>query len=510
MFDYSRNLVDDRVLKALIKLAESRRVAETAGDMFSGVKINTTEGRAVLHTALRASEAECALLKENGTTDVHKVLQKMKEKSQGIIDGSIVGCTNKKFTDIVNIGIGGSDLGPVMVTEALKHLQIGPNVHFVSNIDPIHLNSVLQKVDRKTTLFIVASKTFTTIETMTNAKAAKSWFLQGEGRTEDCVRKHFWALSTNVKEATAFGIEEDNMFAFWDWVGGRYSLWSAIGLSIACSIGFENFEKLLAGAKMVDEHFRTAKLDQNIPVIMALLGIWYINFHDFGSQVILPYCQALHRFPAYLQQLDMESNGKFVTKDGNPVDGKYHTGPDVWGEPGTNSQHSFFQQLHQGTRVKPADFIAVVQTHAPLAAKTTSGKDYQQVLLLSNYVAQTTALMYGKTQAEAEAELKKEGKSEEVIKKLGPHKVFKGNRPTNCIVMDRLNAFNLGALIALYEHKIFVQGVIWGINSFDQFGVELGKQLATRIQPLFDVSGIDTSDDPDRSKDLVKKLLAFF
>lgn len=508
MLDYSRNLVDDRIMKALVKLAESRKVPEMTKDMFSGAKINTTEGRAVLHTALRSSESECSQLKESGTTDVHNVLRKMKSKSQGIIDGSIVGCTGEKFTDVVNIGIGGSDLGPVMVTEALKHLQIGPNVHFVSNIDPIHLNTVLKKVNRKTTLFIVASKTFTTIETMTNAKAARSWFMEDADRTEECVSKHFWALSTNTKEATKFGILEENMFGFWDWVGGRYSLWSAIGLSIACSIGFDNFEKLLSGAKMVDEHFKTANLDQNIPVIMALLGVWYINFHDFGSQVILPYCQSLHRFPAYLQQLDMESNGKFVTKDGNRV--SYHTGPDVWGEPGTNSQHSFFQQLHQGTRVKPADFIAVVQTHAPLTAKTKSGKDYQQVLLLSNYVAQTTALMYGKTQGEAEAELKADGKTDEVIKKVGPHKVFEGNRPTNCIVMDQLSAYNVGALIALYEHKIFVQGVIWGINSFDQFGVELGKQLATRIQPLFDESEIDATNDPDRSKDLVKKLSALF
>jgi glucose-6-phosphate isomerase len=417
---------------------------------------------------------------------VNEVLNKMKKYSDALISGKWTGYTGQRITDVVNIGIGGSDLGPLMVTEALKHYRPpgAPNVHFVSNIDGTHIQETLNKLKPETTLFIIASKTFTTIETITNAESAKAWFLTA-GKQED-VAKHFWALSTNKAKAVEFGISEGSMFEFWDWVGGRYSLWCAIGLSIACSIGFENYRKLLDGAYAADEHFRTAALKENIPVIMAVLGVWYINFYGAETQAILPYDQYLHRFAAYFQQGDMESNGKYVTRSGQNVN--YNTGPIVWGEPGTNGQHAFYQLIHQGTRLIPCDFIAPVNTLNPMQKKSVEGNNFHHLLLLSNFLAQTEALMKGKTKEKAEAELKKKGMSADKIEAILPHKVFEGNRPTNSIVLNTVTPFTLGALIALYEHKIHVQGVIWDINSYDQWGVELGKELATALQPDLDSS----------------------
>lgn len=462
--------------------------------MFSGAEINFTEGRSVLHVALRAKQGDTFNVKgKNVVPDVHGVLAKMKEFSTKVFDGKWIGYGKVPITDVVNIGIGGSDLGPLMVTEALKNYKSeNINVHFVSNIDGTHLQETLKKCKSATTLFIIASKTFTTIETITNAESAKAWFLNTGGKQED-VAQHFWALSTNVEKATAFGIAEASMFEFWDWVGGRYSLWSAIGLSIACAIGFDNFQALLDGARYADEHFRSAPLEENVPVIMALLGVWYINFYGAETQAILPYDQYLHRFAAYFQQGDMESNGKYVTTDGKNVN--YNTGPIVWGEPGTNGQHAFYQLIHQGTRLIPADFIAPVNTLNPGEKYTASGNPLHHLLLLSNFLAQTEALAKGKSREKAEAELKAKNMSPEQITKILPHKVFEGNRPTNSIVLDKVTPFNLGALIALYEHKIHVQGVIWGINSYDQWGVELGKELATAIQPELDSKDVISNHD---------------
>ncbi|KAH8415916.1 hypothetical protein KR222_003549 [Zaprionus bogoriensis] len=478
LLDYSKNRVNEEVWPLLLELAKVRRVEEARDAMFSGQHINITEKRAVLHTALRNRSQEAVLLDNHDVMiDVRAELAHMKEFTNKVISGVWRGCTGKQITDVVNIGIGGSDLGPLMVTEALKPYGKGLHSHFVSNIDGTHMAEVLKKVSYETTLFIIASKTFTTQETITNATSAKTWLLE-HTKDESAVAKHFVALSTNKEKVTAFGIDSANMFGFWDWVGGRYSLWSAIGLSICLSIGFENFEQLLDGAHFMDNHFKSAPLVKNAPVILALLGIWYSNFYNAETHALLPYDQYLHRFAAYFQQGDMESNGKFVSKSGKKV--SYNTGPIVWGEPGTNGQHAFYQLIHQGTRLIPCDFIAPAQTHNPIAG----GKHHK--ILLSNFLAQTEALMMGKTTDQAREELAKAGLCGNELDNLLPHKVFVGNRPTNSIVVKKVSPFTLGALIALYEHKIFVQGIIWDINSFDQWGVELGKQLAKAIEPELD------------------------
>ena len=472
--DYSKNLIDREVMLALLGLAEEAGLKEGIAAMFSGEKINETENRAVLHTALRNFSDEPLFLDGRDIKeDIRRVQNRMKAFADKVSDKKWLGFSGKPVTDIVNIGIGGSDLGPVMVTEALKPFwKEGLRVFFVSNIDGTHIAETLKKLKPETTLFLIASKTFTTLETMTNANTAKKWFLENGG-TEKDIAKHFAALSTNAKAVAAFGIDTENMFEFWDWVGGRYSLWSAIGLSIACVTGYENFEKLLRGAYAADMHFKSTPFDKNIPVILGLLGIWYNNFFDAETHAILPYDQYLHRFAAYLQQGDMESNGKSTDRTGKPV--SYQTGQIIWGEPGTNGQHAFYQLIHQGTKLIPADFIAPANSFNPV------GDHHKK--LLANFFAQTEALMNGKTAEEAEAELKKAGKSPEEIKKLLPFKEFKGNRPTNSILFKKLDPETLGKLIAIYEHKIFTQGLIWNVFSFDQWGVELGKQLATKILP---------------------------
>nr|AXK15967.1 phosphoglucose isomerase [Boloria eunomia] len=487
LLDYSKNRVDDTVFQLLLQLAKSRNVEEARDAMFSGQKINFTEDRAVLHIALRNRQNRSILVNgKDVTPDVNAVLAHMKEFCQQVISGDWKGYTGKPITDVINIGIGGSDLGPLMVTEALKPYANHLKVHFVSNIDGTHLAEVLKRLNPETALFIIASKTFTTQETITNATSAKNWFLE-VAKDPSAVSKHFVALSTNGEKVTAFGIDPKNMFGFWDWVGGRYSLWSAIGLSISLYIGFDNFEKLLDGANFMDNHFVTAPLEKNAPVILALLGVWYSNFYGAETHALLPYDQYLHRFAAYFQQGDMESNGKYVTRGGEQV--SYNTGPIVWGEPGTNGQHAFYQLIHQGTRLIPCDFIAPAQTHNPI-----SGGLHHKILL-ANFLAQTEALMKGKTAEEAKAELDKSGMAPEAISKILPHKVFKGNRPTNSIVVRKVSPFTLGALIAMYEHKIFTQGVIWDINSFDQWGVELGKQLAKAIEPELQGSAPVSSHD---------------
>ncbi|XP_063702399.1 glucose-6-phosphate isomerase [Culicoides brevitarsis] len=475
LLDYSKNRINDEVWPMLLQLAESRGLAEAREAMFSGQHINITEDRAVLHTALRNRSNKPVMVDgKDVMPEVNAVLAHMKEFSNQVISGEWKGYTGKKITDVVNIGIGGSDLGPLMVTEALKIYSKGLGVHFVSNIDGTHLAEVLKKVNAETTLFIIASKTFTTQETITNATSAKNWLLE-QAKDQSAVAKHFVALSTAKPLVEAFGIDSKNMFGFWDWVGGRYSLWSAIGLSICLSVGYENFEKLLEGAHFMDNHFRTAPLAQNAPVILALMGIWYTNFYGCETHALLPYDQYLHRFAAYFQQGDMESNGKYVTKGSERV--SYGTGPIVWGEPGTNGQHAFYQLIHQGTLLIPCDFIAPANTHNPIAGGV------HHKILLANFLAQTEALMAGKTEAQAKAELEKAGVTGDKLAKLLPHKVFLGNRPTNSIVVKKVTPFALGALIAMYEHKIFTQGIIWDINSFDQWGVELGKQLAKAIEP---------------------------
>ncbi|XP_013180264.1 PREDICTED: glucose-6-phosphate isomerase [Papilio xuthus] len=488
LLDYSKNRLDATAFELLLNLAKSRGVEQARDAMFTGEKINFTENRAVLHIALRNRQNRPILVNDADVTpDVNAVLAHMKEFSQQVISGQWKGYTGKQITDVINIGIGGSDLGPLMVTEALKPYANHLKVHFVSNIDGTHLAEVLKRLNPETALFIIASKTFTTQETITNATSAKNWFLQA-AKDPSAVAKHFVALSTNGEKVTAFGIDSKNMFGFWDWVGGRYSLWSAIGLSISLYIGYDNFEKLLEGANYMDQHFTTAPLEKNAPVILALLGVWYHNLHGAETHALLPYDQYLHRFAAYFQQGDMESNGKYVTRSGARAD--YSTGPIVWGEPGTNGQHAFYQLIHQGTRLIPCDFIAPAQTHNPI-----SGGIHHKILL-ANFLAQTEALMKGKTEAEAKAELEKSGMSPESIAKILPHKVFLGNRPTNSIVVKKLTPFTLGALIAMYEHKIFTQGVIWDINSFDQWGVELGKQLAKAIEPELQDKKPVTSHDP--------------
>lgn len=473
LVDYSKNRIDTRTLDLLVDLARECQLTSAIEAVFSGQAINETENRAVLHTALRNFSGRSIMVDgKDVMPDVQAVLAQMKSFSERIIEGSWKGFSGKAITDVVNIGIGGSDLGPVMVTEALKPFKNHLNLHFVSNIDGTHLAEVLKKCQPDTTLFLIASKTFTTQETMTNAHSARAWFLQAAG-DEKAVAKHFAALSTNQKAVEAFGIDPANMFQFWDWVGGRYSLWSAIGLSIALGIGYQNFEKLLAGAHAMDEHFRTADFRENIPVLLALIGLWNTNFLGAASEAILPYDQYLHRFAAYFQQGNMESNGKSVDRNGEKVD--YPTGPIIWGEPGTNGQHAFYQLIHQGTQLIPCDFIAPAISHNPIGD--------HHVKLLANYFAQTEALMNGKTAAEAAAELEAAGKSAAEIERLTPFKVFEGNRPTNSILVKQIDPFVLGALVAMYEHKIFVQGVLWNIFSFDQWGVELGKQLANAILP---------------------------
>ena len=474
LLDYSKNRFDDETFSLLLNLADQQGLQSRIEKMFSGERINSTENRAVLHTALRNRSNRPVMLDgEDVMPEINAVLEQMKQFSDAVRGGEWKGYSGKTITDVVNIGIGGSDLGPVMVTEALKpYAKAGLNCHFVSNIDGTQIVETLKNLDPQTTLFIVASKTFTTQETITNALTAREWLLR-VAADEAAIAKHFVALSTNAEAVAAFGIDTQNMFTFWDWVGGRYSLWSAIGLSIAISIGMDQFEELLTGAHEMDEHFRNTPLTENMPVILGLLGIWYNNFFNAETHAILPYDQYLHRFPAYFQQGDMESNGKRVHIDGEPVE--ISTGPVIWGEPGTNGQHAFYQLIHQGTKLIPADFIATIETQNPTG-------DHHRILL-SNFFAQTEALMTGKDEQQARAELEAVGMDEEALVRLLPHKIFPGNRPSNSILLQKLTPRSLGSLIAMYEHKIFVQGTIWNINSFDQWGVELGKQLAVAIQP---------------------------
>ncbi len=478
LFDYSKNRVTDETMPMLFQMAREAKIEQWRDKMFAGEKINITENRAVLHTALRnRSNTPVYVDGKDVMPDVNAVLKQMREFSEKVRDGSWKGYTGKRITDIVNIGIGGSDLGPVMVCDALKpYASPDLNIHFVSNIDGAHLMRALEKCKPETTLFIVASKTFTTQETMTNATTARTWFLDA-AKDNSHVAKHFVALSTNAKAVAEFGIDTANMFTFWDWVGGRYSLWSAIGLSIALYVGMDNFEALLDGAHEMDSHFKTAPLEQNMPVILALIGIWYNNFFHVDTHAILPYDQGMARFPAYMQQADMESNGKFICRDGSRV--KYKTGPVIWGEAGTNGQHAFYQLIHQGTQIVPADFLMPVHSHYAIGKH---GYAHHKILL-ANFFAQTQSLMLGKTKEEARVELEEQGLSGDELEKLLPHKVFEGNRPTTSILFDKLTPNTLGKLIALYEHKIFVQGILWDINSYDQWGVEYGKQIAKQILP---------------------------
>ncbi len=486
LFDYSKHRITATTRQLLIDLADQAGLREKIERMFRGEKINTTEQRAALHIALRNRSNRPILVDgQNVMPQVNAMLKKMGDFCERVRSGHWIGYTGRPVTDIINIGIGGSDLGPLMVTEALKpYGQPNLHVHYVSNVDASHLSETLHTHDPETTLFLIASKTFTTQETLTNARSARKWLLNAL-HDEAAIAQHFVAISTNTAEVTRFGIDPDNMFGFWDWVGGRYSLWSSIGLSIALFIGMDNFEKLLSGAHLADEHFRTAPLAQNIPVLMGLLGIWYNNFFAAESHAILPYDQYLHRFPAYFQQGDMESNGKRVTLSGEAVD--YSTGPIIWGEPGTNGQHAFYQLIHQGTKLIPADFLAAVESHNPL--------DNHHKILLSNFFAQPEALMMGKTAEEARAEMENEGLATERIEQLLPHKQFPGNRPTSSFLVKQLTPETLGSLIAFYEHKIFTQAAIWDINPFDQWGVELGKQLAKKILPELDSTESVASHD---------------
>jgi glucose-6-phosphate isomerase len=485
--DYSKNRMVDETLPMLVDLARQRHVPEKIEAMFAGSRINYTEHRSVLHTALRNRSGRPVFVDGREVmADVSRVLGRMRQFSQAVREGRARGHTGKPITEIVNIGIGGSDLGPCMACEALEPYGGRLRAHFVSNVDGAHLARTLKHLDPETTLFIVASKTFTTQETLTNARSARDW-LSSRLDDERAVASHFAAVSTNLKGTSAFGISDERVFEFWDWVGGRYSLWSAIGLPIALYAGMDAFEELLAGAHAMDEHFRTAPLDRNLPATLALIGVWYIDFWDARTHAVLPYDQSLHRFPAYLQQLDMESNGKQVDGAGRIVD--YATGPVLWGEPGTNGQHAFFQHLHQGTQWTPADFILPLTSHYPLGE--------HHAMLTANCLAQTQALMRGKNEEEVRAELRAQGLDSAELERLLPHKVFPGNRPSNTILMPQLTPYALGALIALYEHKVLVQGAIWDVNSFDQWGVELGKQLANRI--LEDLEENQVSEAHDAS-----------
>jgi len=484
LFDYSKNILSEETRALLIDLAKECQLENAIEKMFSGDIINQTEGRAVLHTALRNfGEEEIKVGGKNIQEDIQRVLNQMKVFSEKVISGKHTGFSGKEITDVVNIGIGGSDLGPAMVCQALQYYKTRLNVHFVSNVDGNEIAEVIKDLNPETTLFIIASKTFTTQETMTNAHSAKKWFLKAA--TEKDVEKHFVALSTNIIAVKEFGISEENIFEFWDWVGGRYSLWSAIGLSIVLAVGYENFEALLKGARHSDLHFKNTPLEKNIPVLMGLIGIWYRNFFKASTYAILPYNKYLGRFAAYLQQGDMESNGKSVDRNGKSVN--YATGPVIWGEPGTNGQHAFYQLIHQGTELIPADFIAFAKANHRLG-------DHQEKLL-SNFFAQTEALAFGKTKEEVISELEATGKSKNEIDFLTPFKTFAGNKPTNSLLFDNLTPYNLGRLIAFYEHKIFVQGVIWNIFSFDQWGVELGKVLAKKILPELQSEEKTTSHD---------------
>jgi len=490
LFDYSKHRINDETLSLLFQMAREAKIEQWRVAMFNGEKINTTENRAVLHTALRnRSNTPVIVDGKDVMPDINAVLAQMREFSENVRKGTWLGFTGKRITDIVNIGIGGSDLGPVMVCDALKpYASPELNIHFVSNIDGAHLMRALEKCKPETTLFIVASKTFTTQETMSNAMSARTWFLDS-AKDSKHVAKHFVALSTNAKAVANFGIDTANMFAFWDWVGGRYSLWSAIGLSIALYVGMDNFESLLEGAHEMDNHFKTAPLEQNMPVILALIGVWYNNFFHVDTNAILPYDQGLARFPAYMQQADMESNGKFICRDGSRV--KYKTGPVIWGEAGTNGQHAFYQLIHQGTQIVPADFLMPVHSHYAIGKH---GYAHHKILL-ANFLAQTQSLMLGKTKDEARVELEKQGLTGDELEKLLPHKVFEGNRPTTSILFHKLTPNTLGKLIALYEHKIFVQGILWDINSYDQWGVEYGKQIAQQILPQLTSEGKVTNYD---------------
>ncbi|MCO4203605.1 glucose-6-phosphate isomerase [Aeromonas taiwanensis] len=485
LVDYSKNLITEETLKLLVTLANETDLRSAIDAMFNGDKINMTEGRAVLHTALRnRSDRPIEVDGKDVMPEVNAVLAKMKGFCEKVISGEWKGYTGKPIQHVVNIGIGGSDLGPVMITEALRPYKNHLEMHFVSNVDGTHIAETLKKIDPETTLFLVASKTFTTQETMTNALTARDWFL-GHAGDKAHVAKHFAALSTNGKAVAEFGIDTANMFEFWDWVGGRYSSWSAIGMPIALSLGFEHFEALLQGAFEMDMHFATAAYEQNVPVLLALIGLWYNNFYGAESEAILPYDQYMHRFPAYFQQGNMESNGKYVDRDGNKVD--YQTGPIIWGEPGTNGQHAFYQLIHQGTKLIPCDFLAPAISHNPI------GDHHPK--LLANFFAQTEALAFGKSKEAVEAEFLAAGKTLDQVKELVPFKVFEGNRPTNSILFKSLTPKTLGSLIAMYEHKIFVQGAIWNIFSFDQWGVELGKQLANKILPELGNDEVVTSHD---------------
>ena len=499
LYDYSKNLIDQDVISALCDLAKERGLEQRTTQMFSGDVINTTEKRAVLHTALRNRNGSKVYVEGHDVMpDVLDVLARMRAFTDKVRGGEWKGCTGKPIRSIVNIGIGGSDLGPYMASEALKpYAQDGLDLHFVSNVDGTHISEALKKVDYETCLFVVVSKTFTTQETLANANSARQWLMDQCGGDESAIAKHFVAVSTNEKQVSAFGIDTDNMFGFWDWVGGRFSLWSAVGLSLAIGIGMDNFEAMLEGAYEMDQHFRTAPFEKNMPVLMGMLGVWYRNFFGTSSQVIAPYDQYLHRFPAYLQQLEMESNGKSVDLDGKRVD--YQTCPVIWGEPGTNGQHAFFQLLHQGTGIIPADFIVPVKTQNPI--------NDQHRLLVANCFSQTEAMMRGKTEGEAADELRLAGLEEAEVEKLIPFKVFEGNRPTCTLLLDILDPKTLGALIALYEHKVFVQGVVWGLNSFDQWGVELGKQLAKTIADELD-SGLTVSSHDCSTNGLMNAWLA--
>lgn len=481
LFDYSKNRISEETMQMLFKLADEVNLKGAIKDYFGGDLINETEGRAVLHTALRAKKDDVVLVDgENVMPEIYEVKEHIKEFTDSVINGDLKGYTGKAFTDVVNIGIGGSDLGPAMVTEALKFYKNHLSIHFVSNVDGDHVHEVLKTIDPETTLFVVVSKTFTTQETLSNATTIKKWFLK-HGTQED-IAKHFAAVSTNSEKIAEFGIDAANVFPMWDWVGGRFSLWSAVGLTIALAVGYDNFDALLQGANDTDIHFKETEFSENIPVVMALLSVWYNNFYGAETEAIIPYAQYLSRFSAYLQQGIMESNGKSVDRAGNTVG--YETGTIIWGEPGTNSQHAFFQLIHQGTKLIPTDFIGFKHS-------LHGDKDHHNKLM-ANYFAQTEALMNGKTKEEVVAELKTKYLSESEIDKLAPFKVFSGNKPTNTILMEKLTPKSLGALIALYEHKIFVQGVIWNIFSFDQWGVELGKQLAGTI--LNDIINSDISD----------------
>jgi glucose-6-phosphate isomerase len=490
LLDYSKNRVTQETMDKLVQLAEAVELQDWIEKMFKGDTINHTEVRSVLHTALRNRSNKPVMVDgKDVMPEVNAVLAKMRRFSEQVHNGSWLGYSGKKMTDIVNIGIGGSDLGPAMICDALEPYGIeGMNVHFVSNVDGTDLSTTLEKLNPETTLFVVASKTFTTQETITNAQSARAWFLKSASQED--VAKHFVAVSTNAQEVAKFGIDTDNMFAIWDWVGGRYSLWSAIGLPIVLYVGMDNFERLLDGGHQMDIHFRTQPLAKNIPVIMGMLGIWYVNFFNSQTHAIVPYDHSLARFPSHMQQLDMESNGKFINREGARIN--YKTGPVIWGTPGTNGQHAYFQLIHQGTQLIPVDFVLPVNSHYPEC-------DHQSILL-ANGLAQAEALMKGKTAEEVRAELVKEGYEGKALEALLPHKVFPGNRPSNVLLFPKLTPEMLGQLVALYEHKVFVQGVVWNINSFDQWGVELGKQLAKAILPdLQDSAEISAHDSSTTS-----------